>query len=591
MNKLLHLTLAALIAAPPWITPAFAQRGGGRGGGGGGGGGRGGGRSAGASAGRPSFNRTPSFTPPQGGRPGGGGGAGWQGGMRPSAPAARPTPGPGAGPGQVNRPSLGNRPTLGGGGPGSPGAGVSPGRPPVAGGPNRPGVNPGRPPIAGPGPNRPGGVNPGRPPLAGGGPGPGRPPGMNPARPPAWGPGGGPGRPPGWGAGRPPAWASRPGWNNHQAWVNGYWHGRNNNWWNNGGAFFTGMAVGGIGAWGLNSAIYSWGYRPFMNPYAVAVQPIIIQQPVVVQQPIVVGQPALPVAAAPAGVYDYSQPLAETAPPDPSVADPAMQTFDAAREAFKAGDYNQALKQTDEALKALPNDAAIHEFRALCFFAMKQYDQAAGVLYAVLSVGPGWDWTTLIGLYPSIDVYTPQLRALEEYGSANPNSAAARFVLGYHYLTQGHTEAAIGEFKDVTLLQPSDKLSAQIVAQLSGSQEPGEPSATAPQTEAAPTAAEPPAATPSVPEGNLVGAWQAAPDAGVSIALTIAADGGFQWNLTQQGQTQPIAGKYTYGNGILTLAQSDDNVMVGKVTWQDDSHFVFQAMGGGPNDPGLTFSK
>jgi hypothetical protein len=33
----------------------------------------------------------------------------------------------------------------------------------------------------------------------------------------------------------------------------------------------------------------------------------------------------------------------------------------------------------------------------------------------VLSVGPGWDWTTLIGLYPSIDVYTTQLRALEDF--------------------------------------------------------------------------------------------------------------------------------------------------------------------------------
>jgi hypothetical protein len=353
------------------------------------------------------------------------------------------------------------------------------------------------------------------------------------------------------------------------------------------------MAIGGIGAWGLNSAIYSWGYRPFVNPYAVAVQPIVVQQPVIVQQPVVVGEAAQPAGAAAPAVYDYSQPLAESTPPDPGVSDPALQTFDAAREAFKAGDYAQALKQTDEALKTLPNDAAIHEFRALCFFAQKQYDQAAGVLYAVLSAGPGWDWTTLIGLYPSVEVYTAQLRALEEYGSANPNSAAARFVLAYHYLTQGHTDAAIAEFKDVTKLQPTDKLSAQILAQLSGSQAPAEADPNAPPAAAAtePAATEPAAATPAVPEGNLVGAWKATPEEGTSIALTIAEDGGFQWNLTRQGRTEPIAGKYTFGSGILTLAQSDDNVMVGRVTWKDDSHFVFQAMGGGTNDPGLTFAK
>ena len=94
-----------------------------------------------------------------------------------------------------------------------------------------------------------------------------------------------------------------------------------------------------------------------------------------------------------------------------------------------------------------------------------------------------------------------------------------------------------------------------------------------------------------MPEGNLVGTWKASPEEGTSIALTIAADGGFRWDLTQQGKTQPIAGKYTFGSGILTLAQSDDNVMVGRVAWKDDAHFVFQAMGGGPNDPGLAFAR
>ena len=68
-----------------------------------------------------------------------------------------------------------------------------------------------------------------------------------------------------------PNWAYRPGWSNHQSWVNGYWHGQNNsNWWNNGGAFMTGLAVGGIGAWGIGSAVYNWGYRPYVNPYLVS---------------------------------------------------------------------------------------------------------------------------------------------------------------------------------------------------------------------------------------------------------------------------------------------------------------------------------
>ena len=92
-----------------------------------------------------------------------------------------------------------------------------------------------------------------------------------------------------------------------------------------------------------------------------------------------------------------------------------MALFDAGRASFQQGNYTDALQQADAALAKLPNDTTLHEFRALCLFALGRYDEAAAALYAVLSVGPGWDWTTLIGLYPDVDVYTAQLRALEDY--------------------------------------------------------------------------------------------------------------------------------------------------------------------------------
>ena len=129
--------------------------------------------------------------------------------------------------------------------------------------------------------------------------------------------------------------------------------------------------------------------------------------------------------------------------PPTQVASPAIAKFDSARAAFGTGDYAGALRLTDEALKVLPNDAMLHEFRALVLFAVGKYDLAAGPLYAVLSVGPGWDWTTMAGLYPDIEVYTTQLRKLEAYVTANPTSTAGRFVLAYHYLTQGNIDAAV----------------------------------------------------------------------------------------------------------------------------------------------------
>ena len=122
--------------------------------------------------------------------------------------------------------------------------------------------------------------------------------------------------------------------------------------------------------------------------------------------------------------YDYSQPLSTQAtPPQPSVTDQAGSEFDAARDAFKSGDYNKALSLTDQAIKELPNEAALHEFRGVTLFALTRYTEAAVPLYAVLAVGPGWDWGTFISLYPEASVYTEQLRALESYCRTNAGSA------------------------------------------------------------------------------------------------------------------------------------------------------------------------
>ena len=84
----------------------------------------------------------------------------------------------------------------------------------------------------------------------------------------------------------------------------------------------------------------------------------------------------------------------------------------------------------------------------------------------MLTAGPGWDWATLCGLYPNVSVYTQQLRALEAYCGQNLSSAPARFVLAYHYLTEGHTLASLQQLKEVASLQPRDGLAPQLARQL-----------------------------------------------------------------------------------------------------------------------------
>ena len=350
--------------------------------------------------------------------------------------------------------------------------------------------------------------------------------------------------------------------NNH----NGTWNGNNYAGW---GA--TGLGAGyasGVGAWGVGSPMYGWGYSGYSNPYSAGgfgaggVSPTgAVQQP------------------AGAQASDYSQPISTTAaPPEQAVATQAASAYDQACAAFKAGDYAQALQLDQQALAQTPNDAALHELLALTYFAQGKYPEAAAPLYAVLSVRPGWDWTTLSGMYPDVETYTAQLRALEAYVKSNLNSAQARFVLAYQYLAQGHDPEAITQLKEVVKLQPADTLSAQIIAAF-------QPAAgnAPPPSEAAPSAA-----------GKLAGTWAATPAQDAKIALTIGDDGAFTWTATGPGKPpMNISGKSTFADGTLTLnaQEGQAGALVGQVAWKDANDFTFRLVGGPSNDPGLKFAR
>ena len=344
------------------------------------------------------------------------------------------------------------------------------------------------------------------------------------------------------------------------------------------GPFAAGAATG-VTAWALGSSFYNWGYASYANPYyaeATVAQPIVIEQTIAGGEPQTVSVPASPMTTASRSTRRRPRPLRRSPiPPSRSSTRPVQ--------AFRSGDYAGALQLTDEALKVLQNDATLHEFRALVLFAVGKYDLAAGPLYAVLSVGPGWDWTTMVGLYPSIDVYTAQLRKLEAFISANPTSTSARFVLAYHYLTQGHIDAAVGQLKQVVALAPEDTLSAQLVKQFSpagngtgdcGGQRPLRPRWRQP--------AKP---------GKLAGKWTANPARDTTIAIGGRGRRGLHLEGRLQGQAQQLSGKWSLTDNLLTLAQEGDaGALVGRVAWQADDKWSFRVIGTGAEDQGLLFT-
>jgi uncharacterized protein (TIGR03066 family) len=366
------------------------------------------------------------------------------------------------------------------------------------------------------------------------------------------------------------------GYNN--GWHNGYWPGYHPY-----GYGWGGVATAGLVGWGLGSMANSSGYGGgYSNPYYVSTP----------QSSGTYADYSAPIQAAPQSQTQVAaaDQNAET-PPSPAQAE-GLKSFDAAREAFRAGNFDLALTKVEEALKQLPNDAAFHEFRGLVLFAQAKYQDAASAIYAVLSVGPGWNWTTLSGMYASIDDYTKQLRALEAYGKQHPDSPDAAFLLGYHYLTCGYNEQAAKQLQIVIELLPEDRLAPQLLQMVSGntSGAASQPPAVADAT----TPADNPAANdgPPVDKGKLVGTWKASPAKGVAIELTLKNDSNFVWKVTQAGKPNALEGQYSVEGNQLSLQQkSNGETMAGRVMLADNGGFNFKLTETGPGDPGLNFSK
>ena len=298
---------------------------------------------------------------------------------------------------------------------------------------------------------------------------------------------------------------------NGRNWYHGDWNGNWNNGWNNYQPL--GWWVGGYWAGAALSAVpWSWGYYPYYNPYYGG--SYVAGSAFDYSQPIVVTQASVAPAGVPGGLTAEQQ---------------ATPLFDAARNAFMQGDYKTALAQVDQAIAQVPNDTVLHEFRGVALFALGRYKEAAAADYAVLSTGPGWDWTTLSALYPNVDVYTAQLRALEQYAKSHPAASDAKFLLAENYLTCGYTDAAAVQFKEVVQLDPKDQLSAQLLKSISAS------------GTAQPAVSSQPAA-PATPAdaSSFVGNWTATRADSARITLALAGDGKFTWSLDQKGKAATV---------------------------------------------------
>ena len=358
-------------------------------------------------------------------------------------------------------------------------------------------------------------------------------------------------------------------------WHHGYWHGGYYGGWGNRWHYmwntYPGLMAFNTTVWGISRIGYWSGYRPYSNSYSTGDTTIVnYSQPVMAEPPYE--------APADGGT---SQPATSSSgePLPPGVSQKGTTAFEKAQEEFKAGNLPAALASTNAALKEMPRDAVINEFRALVLFAQGDYKHAAETLYAVLAVGPGWDWTTLSGLYGEIKSYTAQLRKLETYVESHDGDAAGHFVLGYHYVTCNHKEAAAGQFKAALKLNPNDAVSKQMLEML-GATPPPKTSSVPPKTGKK---------VPTIPIDSLVGTWNAKRGKS-AFTLTLAKDKRFVWKYVEGGKKSELKGVFAVDGDEIAMEPDAGGVMVAKLKLQSKNALAFK-MAGDEKDPGLNFRR
>jgi len=382
------------------------------------------------------------------------------------------------------------------------------------------------------------------------------------------------------------------GWANHWnagyvnphygGWYNGCWGGN----WGAGGGWWAPFAVGAA-TWGLASTLGSWGWGygggGYVNPYysaapaaVVASSPYDYSQPVVVNN-YVTNDGDLTDASTVQGGSAVTESASEASPSD--------AVFDAALESFRQGEYTQALAACDKAVALAPSDSVIHEVRALSLFALGRYPEAAATLNAVLAVAPGMDWTTMSGLYGSVDGYTEQLRKLEAFCQVHGDDAAAHFVLAYHYLVGGHADLAADALRVVVAAQPSDVVAKRLLEAIAPP---------APDNQASPPAAKPmqaPAEATAGPETDLVGTWKAASGKD-SVQLAITADSQFTWQAVPAGgKPVEIVGTIETARDAMALVSAAAGTISGSVASKGADAFEFTLAGAPPQAEPLVFQR
>jgi len=159
--------------------------------------------------------------------------------------------------------------------------------------------------------------------------------------------------------------------------------------------------------------------------------------------------------------------------PNRTIEFPIIHTLDLAKDfqldaerAFRSGQYREAVKLVENAMRVDPRNGLLKLFSSQANFATGRYRIAATELdEATSQLGPeewGFFGEHFQRFYGHND-YVRQTRALVEHVERRPDDYQAKVLLGYHYGIAGHRTSATELFHHALRLNPQDQLAQRLI--------------------------------------------------------------------------------------------------------------------------------
>jgi predicted Zn-dependent protease len=143
-----------------------------------------------------------------------------------------------------------------------------------------------------------------------------------------------------------------------------------------------------------------------------------------------------------------------------------------AEEAFRRGQYDDAVRFANHAAVEMPNHGRVFLFMAQALFAVGDYGAAAGALHQGMAMSDPKEWGVIVQnfrqTYGKAGDFSEQLRRLEKFVSEHSDAAYGHFLLGFEYGQLGYPAEARRELAQAVDLEGRDQLAVQLLVQFGG---------------------------------------------------------------------------------------------------------------------------